>query len=99
LAALLARGVPPADDSGSEPREATSPSAAWILPAMLLSGAVSFAYEVLWTRLLGHLVGSSLRAFATMLASFLLGIALGGAAAARLATTRERARAGFAIAQ
>ena len=30
-----------------------------------VSGAVSFSYEVLWTRLLGHLLGGSLHAFAT----------------------------------
>ncbi|HKA14270.1 MAG TPA: fused MFS/spermidine synthase [Myxococcota bacterium] len=96
LAALLGRGAPAPPEAAPAPVEAT---AAWILPAILLSGAVSFAYEVLWTRLLGQLVGSSLHAFAIMLASFLLGIALGGAAAAHIATTRERARAGFAVAQ
>ncbi len=101
LAALLARGavIPPfapeARPSGSAPASA----AAWILPALLLSGAVSFAYEVLWTRLLGHLLGGSLHAFATMLASFLLGIALGSGFAARLATSRERAAIGFGLAQ
>ncbi|MBW2287404.1 MAG: fused MFS/spermidine synthase, partial [Deltaproteobacteria bacterium] len=41
----------------------------------------------------------SLDAFATMLASFLLGIALGSAFAARLATSRERAAVGFGLAQ
>ena len=98
LAALLARraAIPP----GAPPRRVGSPlAAAWILPAIALSGVVSFAYEVLWTRLLGHLLGASLDAFATMLASFLLGIALGSAFAARLATSRERAALGFGAAQ
>src|SRR5262245_4457309 len=101
LAALLARGALPVPGAGSTP-DASPPAAtgaSWILPAVAVSGAVSFAYEVLWTRLLGHVLGSSLEAFATMLASFLLGIALGSAAAARLATTRERAGIGFAMAQ
>ena len=98
LAALLARGAPAAPDPGDGAR-AVRTGAEWILPAIALSGAVSFAYEVLWTRLLSHLLGGSLHAFATMLAGFLLGIALGSAVAARLATTRERARVGFAIAQ
>jgi spermidine synthase len=71
----------------------------WILPAMTVSGAVSFIYEVLWTRLLGHVLGGSTAAFASMLASFLLGIALGSALAARFATTREAAARGFALAQ
>lgn len=61
----------------------------WILPIMLLSGANAFLYEVLWTRLLGHILGGSIAAFATMLAGFLSGIAIGSAIASRLAKTRE----------
>ncbi len=101
LAARLARSAAPPPDPRARTRERKDegPGAAWILPAIALSGAVSFAYEVLWTRLLGHVVGGSLQAFATMLASFLLGIALGSAAVARCEVTRERARIGFAIAQ
>jgi spermidine synthase len=100
LAALLARSAPLAPaPAGSRVRAAPAPDAWWILPAIGLSGAVSFAYEVLWTRLLGHLLGSSVHAFATMLASFLLGIALGSALAARLASSRERAALGFALSQ
>jgi spermidine synthase len=98
LAALLARRAP----APSEPSRARAPAAEgarWILPAIALSGAVSFAYEVLWTRLLGHLLGGSVHAFATMLASFLLGIAVGSAVASRLARTRERAAAGFGLTQ
>ena len=71
----------------------------WILPLMLLSGANTFAYEVLWTRLLGHILGGSIAAFSTMLASFLGGIAIGSAIAARLATDRVRAFNGFVVAQ
>ncbi|MEM9208724.1 MAG: fused MFS/spermidine synthase, partial [Pseudomonadota bacterium] len=56
-----------------------------ILPLMLLSGANAFVYEVLWTRLLGHVLGGSVAAFATMLASFLAGITLGSAIASRFA--------------
>jgi spermidine synthase len=100
LAALLARRAPllpaPPDARAGAP---AVDGASWILPAMAVSGAVSFAYEVLWTRLLGHLLGGSVHAFATMLASFLLGIALGSAVAARLAATRERAAFGFALTQ
>jgi len=102
LAALLACGAAPLPASGAaRPEAPTAPAggAAWILPAMAVSGAVSFAYEVLWTRLLGYVVGASVEAFASMLASFLLGIALGSAAAGRLASRRERAAAGFAAAQ
>ena len=64
----------------------------WILPFMTLSGLVSFVYEVLWTRMLGQVLGGSTHAFATMLASFLAGIALGSAVAARFAKTRRGRR-------
>ena len=101
LAALLARGA--ANPPTPVGRRGVSPpaagGAAWILPAIALSGAVSFAYEVLWTRLLGYLLGASIHGFATMLASFLLGIALGSAFAARVATSRERAALGFGVVQ
>jgi spermidine synthase len=71
----------------------------WILPLVLASGATAFVYEVLWTRLLSHVLGGSIYAFATMLAAFLTGIALGGALAGGLARTRQRAALAFAFSQ
>ncbi len=71
----------------------------WILLFVAISGAVSFCYEIVFTRMLGHMFGGSVYAFATMLAGFLLGIALGGAIASRLATRRDRAVVGFVYAQ
>jgi len=71
----------------------------WILPLVLVSGAVSFTYEVLWSRLLGNLLGGSIYAFATMLGSFLTGIAAGSAVASRFASSPENAARGFAWAQ
>jgi spermidine synthase len=70
-----------------------------VLPVMLLSGSASFTCEVLWTRLLAHVLGGSVHAFATMLAAFLAGIALGAAGAARLSRGRRRAAVAFAWAQ
>ncbi|MFT5441736.1 MAG: spermidine synthase [Myxococcota bacterium] len=67
----------------------------FILPLILVSGALSFIYEVMWVRLLSQLLGGSMYAFATMLASFLLGIALGSAVASRIATSAERALRAF----
>ncbi len=75
------------------------PRAEWVLPIMLVSGAVAFTYEVLWTRLLGHVLGASLFAFATMLASFLTGITLGSAIASRLTRSRRGSILGLAGAQ
>ena len=61
---------------------------------MLLAGAVAFFQEVLWTRMLAHVVGSSIYAFGVMVASFLTGIALGGGIGAALARTSRARRAG-----
>ena len=33
---------------------------AWMLPLMLVSGANAFLYEVLWTRMLAHVMGGSI---------------------------------------
>lgn len=71
----------------------------WILPLMLLSGVISFTYEIFWTRLLTHILGGSVFAFGTMLGTFLAGIAIGAAIAGKLAVTRVRAILGFAAAQ
>ncbi len=71
----------------------------WILPLMLVSGANAFFYEVLWTRMLTHVLGGSIYAFATMLAAFLTGIAIGGGFAGKFAATRERAAYAFSITQ
>lgn len=79
--------------------EVVAPEYVWILPLMLASGAVTFFHEVLWTRMLSHVLGSSIHAFGVMVASFLAGIAIGGAVGARLARTREIAHRAFAIAQ
>ena len=73
---------------------------AWmILPVMTLSGICTFVYEVLWTRLLSHILGGSVAAFAIMLASFLSGIALGSIVASRFARTRTGAAIAFVISQ
>ncbi len=98
-ASLLARSSAATDVANTSSRDGSARIFHWILPAMTVSGAVSFLYEVLWTRLLGQVLGGSTAAFASMLSSFLLGIALGSALAARLARTRAAAARGFAVAQ
>lgn len=71
----------------------------WTMPVILISGSVSFTLEVLWTRLLSHVFGGTVYAFSIMLASFLTGIALGGALAGRISGSRERALLLFIVAQ
>ena len=106
IAAVLAKTAPHSETDGGD---AASVAARvtdsglgkrhLILPLMLLSGANAFVYEVLWTRLLGHVLGGSLAAFATMLASFLTGITIGSAIASRFAGTRSKAVYGLIVAQ
>ena len=91
--------VQPTGDTKQSNEAVASPGGQWIMPLMLISGATSFAWEILWTRMLGHVVGASVFAFATMLASFLLGIGLGSAAASRFAQSRQSAKIGFVYAQ
>ncbi len=100
VAVLVARTTPAVAMEAPktiEPRPGIG--ANWILPVIAVSGAVSFGFEVLWTRLLGQVLGGSVYAFATMLSSFLLGIALGSAVAARFASDLGNSTRGFAIAQ
>lgn len=99
VALALARGAPAPELSGSEDAGLPVRVRTWILPAIAASGAIAFLYEVLWTRLLVHLFGGSVYAFATMLAAFLAGIALGATGAARFASSESRALRGFAWAQ
>ena len=109
-AALAHRFDDTRQPAGEAEAEAAAPSARsaetavsarrlWVLPIMLLSGANTFIYEVLWTRLLGHVLGGSITAFATMLAGFLSGIAIGSAIASRFAKRRESSTRWFVIVQ
>ncbi|HSP07688.1 MAG TPA: fused MFS/spermidine synthase, partial [Acidobacteriota bacterium] len=51
----------------------------------MISGLLALGYEVLWTRILVLHLGSSVHAYAIMLAIFLLGISLGSASIGRWA--------------
>jgi spermidine synthase len=58
-------------------------SEAWLLRILLLTafltGLSSFMYEIAWIRMLSLVLGASTHSFELMLASFILGLALGGA--------------------
>ena len=108
LASLIARGAREVttEENAAEEEDVASREAfsgwlrpGFILPIMLLSGTTSFVYEVLWTRLLSHILGGSVAAFATMLASFLSGIAIGSAIASRIAVSSERSVRAFVLVQ
>jgi spermidine synthase len=81
----LARSAPAAEPGPSDSRAALTPGglSRWS-PALLAYGTVGFTslvYEVAWTRALSMVMGSSIYAFACMLAAFLLGIGAGSLAA------------------
>lgn len=69
---------PPHLDSLPEQRIRHSPLLRAVLIGTALSGAASFAYEIIWIRMLSMAVGSTMHAFELMLASFIAGIAFGG---------------------
>ncbi|MEJ1960767.1 MAG: fused MFS/spermidine synthase [Gammaproteobacteria bacterium] len=95
----LAPAICTTSHGGIASRPHPVPDVLWILPLMFVSGAVSFFHEVLWTRMLSHVLGSSLHAFGVMVASFLAGIALGSGVGALLARRRGRAVQFFAVGQ
>jgi spermidine synthase len=74
-------GDAPADGRGRPSRPEVPrdfrPRRRVVLAATFVSGFVSLALEVLWTRMLAEGTGSSIYIFTTILAIFLLGIALG----------------------
>lgn len=64
------------------------------LLAIGISGAASMSYEIAWTRALSLVLGSSTYAFTAMLATFLVGLALGALIVSRWLRTR---RPGLAV--
>jgi spermidine synthase len=62
-----------------------------------LSGAAALTYEVVWTRKLSTVMGSSTYALSTMLAAFMMGLALGGLVGGLLVPRLERHLRAFAI--
>jgi len=64
-------------EPAAPPAEPAPDRVRWVLGAVALSGIASLALEVIWTRVLVLIVGTSTYAFVTMLAAFLVGIALG----------------------
>ncbi len=70
-----------------------------VLWAIGISGFCALAYEVLWTRIMVFFLGSTTYAFATMLAAFLFGIALGSIVFARWVDRMTQPIAVFGVVQ
>jgi len=62
-----------------------------------LSGAAALIYEVVWTRCLSTIMGSSTYAVSTMLAAFMTGLSIGGWLGAVLAPRLKRLGLAFAL--
>lgn len=81
--ALAARA--PAESVAPEPAESAaapvnSPDSQWpIYLAIALSGMCALGAEVVWTRLMGMMLGATVYVFSIILAVFLIGLALGSA--------------------
>ena len=83
----------------SDSRKPTVSDNHLVLWAIGISGFCALAYEVLWTRIMVFFLGSTTYAFATMLAAFLFGIALGSMVFARWVDRIKQPVAIFGIAQ
>lgn len=75
----------PASDVATEPSSEITPATLrWVTLIFAASGFAALGYEVVWTRVLGVILGSSVYAFSSMLALYLTGIALGSFAMSRV---------------
>jgi spermidine synthase len=60
-----------------------------VLLAFCFSGAAALSYEVVWTRALSFILGSTVYALSTILATFMAGLALGAYLGGKLADRKE----------
>jgi spermidine synthase len=83
------------------PKPAAAPALGpWpIYVVIALSGATALGAEVVWTRLLGLLLGASVYTFSIILAVFLVGIGIGSAAASALLRGALRPRVAIGCCQ
>ncbi|HKW51314.1 MAG TPA: fused MFS/spermidine synthase, partial [Candidatus Eisenbacteria bacterium] len=79
-----AAAEPAPDARVSKPTGHVPVFARWVLPIFAISGFTAILYEVAWTRILAVPFGGMVYAFSAILAIYLVGIALGASAAARL---------------
>src|SRR5438067_3954510 len=78
------------ESSQRSPRETSSPAPRMAALIAAVSGFSALVYEVAWTRLLALVIGPTTYAFATMAAAFISGLAIGSAAATRIARRTSR---------
>ena len=85
----------PATEAAPGGAELSRAAVAAALVGIGVSGAASMGYEIAWTRALSLVLGSSTYAFAAMLTTFLVGLALGAAVVSRWMRDRKPGLAVF----
>ena len=88
----LARRSPHTAAGGSAAQGGTRPGYWPVYAAIALSGASALGAEVVWTRLLGLMLGATVYTFSIILAVFLVGLGIGSAAGVAICA-RRRGRA------
>jgi spermidine synthase len=79
---------PAAEEGSAQTVTAEAPEAHWpVYLTIAMSGAGALGAEVVWTRLMGMLLGSTVYVFSIILAVFLVGIAIGSVVAAWISRT------------
>ncbi len=68
-----------------------------VLAAFSVSGFIALSYEVIWSRVLALIIGSSVYAFSIMLTTFLVGLALGASIISRFVDRIRHPIIAFAI--
>jgi spermidine synthase len=68
-----------------------------VVAGFAVSGFVALSYEVIWSRVLSLIIGSSVYAFSIMLTTFLIGLAAGATVASRLVDRIRGPVAAFAL--
>jgi spermidine synthase len=68
-----------------------------VLVGFALSGFIALSYEVIWSRVLALIIGSSVYAFSIMLTTFLVGLAVGASVASRVVDRIRRPSLAFAL--
>jgi spermidine synthase len=94
LVSLLLAGLSPHTVSAKAPfKEGADTPAYWpVYAAIALSGASALGAEVVWTRLLGLLLGSTVYVFSLILAVFLVGLGIGSLAGSLIVRGTARPR-------
>jgi spermidine synthase len=88
--------IPESAPGPAEPKLAPQPSRWPVYVTIGLSGAGALGAEVVWTRLMGMLLGSTVYVFSIILAVFLIGLAIGSTVASWLVrSVRPRTALGW----